>query len=137
MSRKALGPIECSLEVGKESLNTQQDPYEYKDIVEIPALGWIDDVITVSESGYKTARLNSFINAKFALKMLRLGAEKCNMMHVGNNHEDYKNIQLCVDGWSVKTVENYDTSELKWEDILNYTMKEISHIVVFGPYFKQ
>ena len=54
------GPIECSLEVdniGKESLNTELDPYKYKDIVEIPALGWIDDVITVSESGYKTARL--------------------------------------------------------------------------------
>ena len=125
------GPIECSLEVdniGKESLNTQLDPYKYKGIVEIPALGWIDDVITVSESGYKTARLNSFINAKFALKKLRLGAKKCYMMHVGNNHEDYKNVQLCVDGWSVETVENYDTSELKWEDILDDTMKEISHI---------
>ena len=109
-------------------MNTKLDPYKYKGIVEIPALGWIDDVITVSECGYKTARLNSFINAKFALKMLRLWAEKCNMMHVGNNHEDYKNIQLCVDGWSVKTVENYDTSELKWEDILDDTMKEISHI---------
>ena len=67
-------------------MNTQLDPYKYKGIVEIPALGWIDDVITVSESGYKTARLNSFINAKFALKKLRLGAKKCYMMHVGNNN---------------------------------------------------
>ena len=55
------GPIECSLEVdniGKESVNTRLDPHKYKGIMEIPALGWIDDVITVSESGYKTARLN-------------------------------------------------------------------------------
>ena len=69
-------------------LHTKNSVYHSKGIVEIPALGWIDDVITVSESGYKTARLNSFINAKFALKKLRLGAKKCYMMHVGNNHED-------------------------------------------------
>ena len=52
-----LGPIECSLqvdEIGKESLEEYLEPYKYKDIVKIPALGWIDDIITVSESGYKT-----------------------------------------------------------------------------------
>ena len=50
------------------------------------------------------------------------------MTQVGKNHEDYKNVQLCVDGWIVKTVVNYDTSELEWEDILDDTMKEVSHI---------
>ena len=94
------GPIDCSLQVdniGKDSLNKQLDPYKYKDIVEIPALGWIDDLITVSETGYKTSRLNSFINSKIAMKKLRLGTNKCFVMHVGNNHEEYKNVQL-LDG---------------------------------------
>ena len=50
------------------------------------------------------------------------------MTQVGKNHEDYKNVQLCVDGWSVKTVVNYDTSKHKWEDVLDNTMKEVSHI---------
>ena len=65
-----LGPIECSLqvdEIGKESLEDNLEPYKYKDIVKIPALGWIDDIITVSESGYKTARMNSFINTQLAV----------------------------------------------------------------------
>ena len=48
------GPIECSLqvdEIGKDSLDEKLEPYKYKDQVEIPALGWIDDIITVSKSG--------------------------------------------------------------------------------------
>ena len=65
------GPLECSLQIddiGKESINPQLEPYKYKDIVEIPALGWVDDLITVSESGYKASRLNAFVNAKLAMK---------------------------------------------------------------------
>ena len=80
------GPIECSVQVdgiGKESLAEDLEPYTYKNEVKIPALGWIDDLITVSESGHKTARMNAFINAKLAIKKLRLGAKKCFMMHGG------------------------------------------------------
>ena len=72
------GPIDCSLHIdtiGKLSLDPSLEPYRYKDEVEIPALGWVDDLLTVSESGHKTARMNSFINAQLATKKLRLGAK--------------------------------------------------------------
>ena len=49
-------------------------------------------------------------------------------MHVGNNHENYKNVELCIDGWNVKTVESIKTGELDWEDTLMEDMNEISHI---------
>ena len=87
------GPIECSLQIdniGKESLNESLEPYKYKDQVEIPALGFVDDIISVTESGYKTTRMNSFLNAQIATKKLRLGAKKCFVMHVGNKHDNYK-----------------------------------------------
>ena len=125
------GPIECSLqidEIGKESLQTDLEPYKYKGQVEIPALGWIDDIITVSESGHKTARLNAFINAHLAIKKLRLGAKKCVTLHVGKYHEEFKHVQLFVDGWGVKGVESYDAEDTKWEDILDQELKEISHL---------
>ena len=108
------GPIDCTLHIdgiGKQSLDSRLEPYTYKYEVEIPTLGWVDDVMTVSESGHKTARMNSFINAQFATKKLRLGAKKCNLMHVGNKHDNYRNIELCINGWSVKSVENIDTGE--------------------------
>ena len=115
-------------EIGKESLEDNLEPYKYKDIVKIPALGWIDDIITVSESGYKTARMNSFINTQLAVKKLRLGAKKCVTLHIGNNHEEYKHVQLFVDGWSVKAVKSHNSETSKWKDTFNSDMKEISHL---------
>ena len=44
--------------------------------MKVPELGWVDDIITVTKSGYKTARMNSFINAQIAMNKLRLGAKK-------------------------------------------------------------
>ena len=125
------GPIECSLQIdklGKESLNEYLDPYKYKNEVAIPALGWVDDLITVTESGYKTARMNSFINAKLAINKLRLGPKKCFVMHIGNKHDDFKNIELCIDGWSVRKVESFLTGKTELQDTLQEDMKEVSHI---------
>ena len=67
------------------------------------------------------------MNAKLSMKKLWLGAKKCFTMHIGKNHEEYKNVQLFIDGWSVDTVDNYDTGEKEYEDILERDMKEISH----------
>ena len=77
----------------------------------IPSLGWVDDLIAVSESGYKTARMNSFINAKLAINKLIVGAKKCFVMHIGNKHDNFKNIELSIDGWSVKKVESFLTGK--------------------------
>ena len=125
------GPIECSLQIdaiGKESLNPCLQPYKYKDQVEIPALGFVDDVITVSESEFKTARLNSFMNAQFAMKKLRLGPKKCFSMHIGKKNEEYKNVQLYFDGWFVQSVNLFECGDVHWEDTLNNDMNEMSHI---------
>ena len=88
----------------------------------------MDDIITVTESGYKTARMNPFINAKLAIKKLRLRAKKCLVMHVGNKHDDYKNIELCFDGWSVKEVKELDKGKTVSKDTLQEDMNKISHI---------
>ena len=75
-----------------------------------------------------TARMNSFIYAKLAMKKLRLVAKKCFVMHIGNEHEDLNNIKLCFDGWNVKTVESYSTDRTESEETLMDYTKEISHI---------
>ena len=60
----SMGSIECSLhldEIGKSSLSPELEPYKYKDLVEIPALGMVDDLVTISESGFKSTRMNAFL----------------------------------------------------------------------------
>ena len=63
-----------------------------KNYVEILALGVVDDLLTVCESGYKAARMNSFINANTAIKKLQFGPRKCHILHVGKKHEDTKKL---------------------------------------------
>ena len=87
----------------------------------------VDDILTVSESGYKSTRLNSFINAKIATKKLQLGAEKCFVLHIGSKHETYKHVEQCVNGWKMKEVQDLETGRVNWEDTLDSLM-ELSHV---------
>ena len=50
-------------------------------------------------------------------------------MHVGNKHEDYKNIELCIDGWTVKTLESFDSGEQEWEDTLEDDMNKFLTLI--------
>ena len=124
------GSIQCSVQmdvIGRESLSPEYEPFRYKGEVEIPALGMIDDLLTISESGYKTSRLNSFINAKIAIKKLQLGPQKCFVMRTNKDHEEFKNVELYVDGWKMKNVTNVETGERERKDTFEGDM-EISHI---------
>ena len=59
------------------SANTASSLNQYKIQVPLPLLGMVDDVVIISESGYKTQRLNGFVNAKTAATMLQFATTKC------------------------------------------------------------
>ena len=111
------GSMQCSVQIdsiGRDSLAEDLEPVKYEGEVEIPALGMVDDILTIAESGYKTARMNSFITAKIALEKLQLGSNKCFVLHTGKEHTNFRNIELYVD-WlklrDVKDVETYSHKE--------------------------
>ena len=111
-----MGSIQCGVMVdgfGKDSLAPELEPYQYKGKVPVPLLGMVGDVLAISESGYKTNRLNAFINAKTAVKMLQFGPDKCHIMHVGMNIPAYKKSKLFVDGWEMKEITDKNTGEVK------------------------
>ena len=108
------GSTQCSVTVdnfGKESLNPNLEPYKYKNIVPIPALGMVDDIFLIGESGYKSHRQNAFINAKTAIKRLQFGAQKCHVMHIGKNIPEYKKLDYFVDGWKMTEIKDKETAE--------------------------
>ena len=43
----------------------------------------VDDILPVSECGFKVVDLNSYLNTKTNLKKLQFGADKCVHMHIG------------------------------------------------------
>ena len=71
--------------------------YKYKDEVDIPPLGMLDDLICVSECGIQTSMMNSYINVKTNSKKLQFGVEKCKKIHVGKTCDDFKCQKLSVD----------------------------------------
>ena len=57
----------------------------------------VDDLLTISECGFKTNLMNQFINFKTGTKRLQFGTYKCIKMHVGQ--ADVLCKDLHVGGW--------------------------------------
>ena len=58
--------------------------FKYKGYVPVGILGLIDDLIGVTEAGYRAQQMNAFINVKTADKYLQFGPDKCKTMVIGS-----------------------------------------------------
>ena len=76
--------------------------YRYKNILPIGMLGLVDDIIGITEPGFKAQMLNAFLNIKTAEKGLQFGVKKCKSMLIAKNTENILNSSLCVDKWNVE-----------------------------------
>ena len=113
------GPMFCSKQVdtfGQECLEKGEHTYMYRGKVEIPPLSMVDDVLCVSECGFKTTMSHAFISLKTDSKKLQFGASKCKKLHVGKRCEEYKCQTLKIDNWKELEVENEETGIDEIED---------------------
>ena len=109
------GPMLCSKQVdtfAKECLEDKKYLYMYKGEVEIPPLSMVDDVISISECGYKTAMVNSYLKGQTNAKKLQFGVSKCKKIHIGKSYEEFKCQPLFVDGWKEVKKKNEETGIL-------------------------
>ena len=114
------GPLYCSNQIdtfGKECIEEKKYLYKYKNQVEIPPLGMVDDLVCISECGHKTTQMNSYINYKTSSKKLQFGVGKCKKIHIGKNKNELICGDLYVDGWEVKEVEDMKTGQSSKQDI--------------------
>ena len=113
------GSILASVQVDKIGQDCMDAGYYYlyKNILPVGFLGLVDDIVGITEAGYKAQQLNAFINVKTAEKMLQFGPKKCKSMLVGKNTENVVNNNLDVDNWIVEHVENKVTGEA---DLMEY-----------------
>ena len=113
------GPIECSVMVdsfGKECLLEDKHLYYYKEEVPIPILTMVDDALAITECGYKSSMMNSYLNTKTNIKKLQYGVEKCFKMHVGKKSNEVICPDLHVDGWKIETVTDIETGSCEEEE---------------------
>ena len=83
----------------------------YKKTLPIGFLGMVDDVVGVTEAGFKASELNSVINVKTAEKTLQFGASKCKYMIVGKCDKKTKQQNLHIDHWKTEHQLNKRTGE--------------------------
>ena len=100
--------------------------FQYKGEVPIPLLGQVDDLLGVSEAGFKTEQLNSYINVKTADKELQFGIDKCNYMIASKaGLDEYLKPELQVDSWQLFHKENANMEE-KFEGKVPMEQKNLS-----------
>ena len=113
------GSLLCSKQVdmiAKECIEEQKYLYKYKNEVLIPPLTMVDDVLCISECGFKTAMINSYLNCKTNTKKLQFGINKCKKMHIGKEHQEYKCQPLFVDSWREIEKKNEKDGDIEIND---------------------
>ena len=86
MQGENLAPLECSVQVdtyGKECLEEDKYLFRYRDIIPVPPLSMVDDLLCISKCGIDSVLLNAFMNLKTNTKKVQFGEDKCFRMHVG------------------------------------------------------
>ena len=87
--------------------------YKYKDVLPVSLLGLVNDLIGITDAGYKAQQMNAVLNVKTAEKRLQYGESKCKSMLVSKNaNQCLLNSPLMVDKWSVTHVDNPNTGEI-------------------------
>ena len=116
-----MGPLMCSCLVdsfGKECLSSKKYLSKYKDLVNIPPLSMVDDVLAIAECGVDSVAVNSFLNTKTNQKKLQYGVGKCHVMHVGKPQNCCPDLR--IDNWRLKKVQDSKLCGIKdMEDIID------------------
>ena len=86
--------------------------YKYKDRLPVGFLGLVDDIVGITEVGYKAHQLNVMINLKTAEKTLQFGVTKCKSMLICKESESVLFSDLMVDRWEVKYEDNPETGSI-------------------------
>ena len=119
MQGEVMAPLECSVSVdtfGKECQKEEKYLYYYRDLVGVPSLSMVDDVVNISECGVESVALNAYINAKSNSKKLQFGKEKCHKLHIGCNKESCP--ELFLDTWKIEETDELNTGRKVFNDVV-------------------
>ena len=68
--------------LGKLIYENEELMYKYKNAVNIPSLGMVDDILSIQKCSTDTVKINAVINAFIESKKLTLSKSKCNRIHI-------------------------------------------------------
>ena len=78
-------------------------PYKYKNSVNIPQMGFLDDIMNVTYCGMHTQQMNNYTNEEIRKRKMHFSEDKCKRMHIGRKVKECKDIS--IDSWKVECKE--------------------------------
>ena len=89
----------------------------YRNTIPIAPLTMCDDLLIISECGFKTELVASYINCQARFNFLQFGLSKCFKMHVGKYKERYKCTPVFLDSWKSQEVENKESGKIQFQEM--------------------
>ena len=96
MQGESISSILCTSSMDKISQECKKEPYKYRNEVEIPKLGFVDDMIDVQVCGEKSKELNEYTNEEINKRRLQCHRDKCHRMNIGKEKECQS---LFIESW--------------------------------------
>ena len=96
--------------IGKEAI-ASGNIYMYKNKVPVLPLYMVDDTLGVSVCGYRTTKMNTFLNTRTSIIWFQYGCEKCEKIHVGKSQNEDICPIITIDSWNLEAVKNGENWE--------------------------
>ena len=91
------GGIFCTTSMDKLGKLKYENPdmlYLYKDMVGVPALEMVDDILDIQKCGIESVKANAVVNTFIDHKKLKMGQEKCHKIHCGKKSNTCPNLTI-------------------------------------------
>ena len=98
--------------------------YKYKDTVEIPVLGMVDDVLSVAPCSSKSVMTNATINTFMELNKLKLAEKKCAKIHIGKNNNSCPTLKVHEHIMKESNTEKYLGDTISANGTINETIQQ-------------
>ena len=83
MQGESVLSIMCTSSMDRISKDYKETGYKYRNEVDIPKLGYVDDLIDIQTCGENTKAMNEYTNDEINKRKLQFNGDKTHRMHVG------------------------------------------------------
>ena len=96
MQGSVWGSLFCTTtmeKLGKLCYKNKELLYKYKNVVEVPPLCMVDDILSIQKCT-DAKKMNATINTFIEMKKLKLSHKKCNRIHLGRSEEPCQELRI-------------------------------------------
>ena len=91
---ETLSSILCTSTMDRVSTECTLEPFKYKEKVNIPKMGFVDNIFDVTKCGSDAKEMSDYTRKAINERKLQLNHDKCVRIHIGKRKEDCKDLEM-------------------------------------------